>query len=210
MAIVVSVKSKQTLQQQQQRKHWECKCEEDWDVVCCKGGGFVVALCMAVCADEGPDLLCLLFFLFSLVGFVWIWENPLCLHQRVVEWLWCMPVSPPTIINSNEDVLTDSCFLLSVLIPWVLTEKHAYYSYFIHTFSTTFIFSPNPRLHNKSSPIPWLLPSLFTHPLSCVVAKVQVSIGIYLISIFMFKVRFIELPGQSQRAVGSRKHHAFD
>ncbi len=34
----------------------------------CKGGGFVVALCMVVCADEGPDLLCLLFFLFSLVG----------------------------------------------------------------------------------------------------------------------------------------------
>lgn len=40
----------------------------------CKGRGSVVALCMAVCADEGPDLLCLLFFLFSLVGS--------CLDQR--------------------------------------------------------------------------------------------------------------------------------
>lgn len=33
-----------------------------------EGGGFVVALCTVVCADEGPDLLCLLFFLVSLVG----------------------------------------------------------------------------------------------------------------------------------------------
>lgn len=33
-----------------------------------EGGVFVVALCTVVCADEGPDLLCLLFFLVSLVG----------------------------------------------------------------------------------------------------------------------------------------------
>lgn len=36
--------------------------------VACQGGALVVAPCLLVCADEGPDLLCLLFFLFSQLG----------------------------------------------------------------------------------------------------------------------------------------------
>lgn len=55
-----------------------------------------------------------------------------------------------------------------------------------------------------------LTSSLFTLPLSSVLAKVQVSVEIYLISIFTFKVRFIEPAWQSHGVAGSRKHHAFD
>lgn len=70
MAFLVSVKSKQTIQQQQ-KQHQGCKSGKQWDVICCctmQRRGFVVALCMVICVDEGPDLLCLSFFLFSLAG----------------------------------------------------------------------------------------------------------------------------------------------
>lgn len=83
MAFVVSVKSKQTIQQQQ-NQHSESKCGKDWDVICfctMQRRGFVVAPCMVICVDEGPDLLCLLFFLFSLVG--------------------CMDVRKPSVFSSE-------------------------------------------------------------------------------------------------------------
>lgn len=49
------------------------KCWEDWDVICysvMQRNGFCCCSVhsYAVSADEGPDLLCLLFFLFSLVA----------------------------------------------------------------------------------------------------------------------------------------------
>ena len=46
------------------------------------GGGFVVALRTVVCADEGPDLLCLLFFLVSLVDSCLGSEETLCVFIR--------------------------------------------------------------------------------------------------------------------------------
>ncbi len=64
--------------------------------------------------------------------------------------------------------------------------------------------------HPHQVPSDPLTSSLFTLPLSCVLAKVQVSVEIYLISIFTFKGRFIEPVWQSWVVVGSRKHHAFD
>lgn len=109
------------------------------------------------------DLICFVCYSFSSLSWVlvWIWENPLCLHQRVVEWLWCMPVSPPIIIRSNEDVPTHSSFPLRVLIPRVPSTTHAHYSSFIHTFSTTFISSSHPLpQHLKCLPIDWLPSSL--------------------------------------------------
>ena len=83
------------------------------------GWAFVVAVCLCV---QTWDLICFVWHSFSSLWWVlvWIWENPLCLHQRLVEWLWCMPVSPPAIINSNEDVPTHSSFpLRECWFPWV-------------------------------------------------------------------------------------------
>lgn len=66
---------------------------------------------MVVCADEGPDLLCLLFFLFSLVDSCLDLRKPSVSSSdggRVVV----MFASYPSYhyINSNEDVPTHSSF----------------------------------------------------------------------------------------------------
>lgn len=75
--------------------------------------GVLLSLCAWLYAQT-RDLICFVCYSFFSLWWVLVWirENPLCLHQRVVDWLWCMPVSPPTIINSNEDVPTHSSFPL--------------------------------------------------------------------------------------------------
>lgn len=68
MATVLSVKHKQFSSSSSNNESMSAGRIGMFAAVPCKGRGFVVALCMVVCADEGPDLLCLLFFLVSLVG----------------------------------------------------------------------------------------------------------------------------------------------
>lgn len=166
MATTVSVKSKQTIQQWQQH-HWKYTYVQGglgcYLLQCHAKEGVLLSL-GAWLYVQTRDLICLVCYSFSCLWWVvvWIWENPLCLHQRVVEWLWCIPVNPPTIINSNEDVPNHSSFPLRVRwFPecWLKRMPITLTSF---TLSTIFILSSNPCLHTKSSQIPRLPTSLLS------------------------------------------------
>lgn len=128
-------------------------------------------------------------------------KNPLCLHQRVVERLWCILVSPPTIINCNEDVPTHSSFPLKE--RWF---PECWLKHMPITLTSFTLSSPLSSSLPTSTSTHQLLSdpstsSLFTLPMSCDLAKVQVYVEIYLISIFTLKVRFIKPVWQSSAMI---------
>ena len=109
-----------------------------------------------------------------------------------------MKMFRPTRLSLSEtvDPLSANCNTCPLLLP------HSHHQHHFYLLPPPPTFTPPVR----TDPLTSFLCAL---SLSRALAKVQVSVGIYLISIFTFKFRFIEPAWQSPGVAGSRNHRAF-
>lgn len=174
--------------------------------------GVLLSLC-AWLYVQTRDLICFVCFYSPSLSLSSLWrilvciqENPLRLHQRGVEWLWCMPVSPSTIINSNEDVPTHSslplrerwfpeCQLQHMPITLTSLTRSAQLLSSLPTPASTPLVLSDP-----------LTSFLFTSPLELCSGKGSgICRNISYFHFHFFKVRFIEAAWQSREVVRLQK-----